>query len=272
MKRIALLKIRGNQDTTNEIYSQFHEKVDKISSLPSGLEIITDEASIGFLDLMQVLETNRIDYSFFESREYTKQELKEANFFHVGVHYPWEHDALKDAEHYGTKYEFVHDHRCEHCGKIQASELKLDVKKIGKNHFVHIRPEFIITDYAKEVIESNQLSGYEILPARDYKDRDVQKVYQLVVKNILPPIDDQVRIDPYEHYSVSDCEYCSSKGFPRSEFIYRKEEMEQFQDFNLTFEYLNAYRIPLLIVSAKVKELFQKHKIKLLRPEPVRFI
>lgn len=221
---------------------------------------------------MQELETNRTDCSFVESREYTKQELKEARFFHVGVHYPWEHDALKDTEHYGTKYEIAQDNRCERCGKNQASELKLDVKKIGKRHFVHIRPELIITEYAKEVIENNNLNGYEIFPASDYKNRDVQKVFQLVVKNVLPPLDDRVRIEPYKHYPVSNCESCSLKGFPRSEFIYKKEEMEQFQDFNLTFEYLNAYQVRLLIVSSKVKELFQKHKIKLLRPEPVTFI
>ena len=243
-----------------------------LAAAPTGLEITTDEASTGFINLMQALETKRINYSFVESREYTKQELKEAKYFHVGVYYPWEHGPLKDAEYYGTKYEYVHDHRCKDCSKTQASELKLDVKKIGKKHFVHIRPEIIITDYAKEVIESNQLNGYEILPASDYKNRDEPKVYQLVVKNILPPLDDRVRFEAYELYPVSDCQFCSSKGFPRSEFIYRTQEMEQFRDFNLTFEYLNTYQIRLLIVSAKVKELFQKHKINLLRPEPVRFI
>jgi len=48
--------------------------------------------------------------------------------------------------------------------------------------------------------------------------------------------------------------------------------MEQFQDFNLTFEYLNVYETRLLVVSAKVKDLFHKHKIKLFRPESVRFV
>jgi len=272
MKRTALIQIRGNHEISNKIDNLFHDRVDKVTVVPTGLEITTNVATTGFIELMDLLKKNHINYSFIELREYSKQELKESRFFHVGVLYPWERDALKDAEYYGTKYEITHNHNCEHCDKVQVSELKLDVKKIGKNHFVHIRPELIITDYAKNVIESSQLSGYEIRPARDYKNRDVQKVYQLVVKNVLPPLDDRVRFDSYEHYPVSNCESCSLKGFPRSELIYGKEEVGQFQDFNLTFEYLNAYQTRLLIVSAEVKELFQKHKIKLLRPEPVRFI
>ncbi|NOU72856.1 hypothetical protein GC098_15730 [Paenibacillus sp. LMG 31458] len=270
MKRTADILIRGNSNLFNTIRSQFEGRLDQLTLQPSGLHIVTDEEKPEYQELMSMINSEGINHSFTETREYTKQELKEAKFFHVGVLYPWEHDALKDAEHYGTKY--VQDHHFEHCGKVQTSELKLDVKKIGKHHLVHIRPELIITEYAKEVIESNQLSGYEILPASDYKTRGVQKVYHLVIKSILPPFDDQVRCDPYEHYPDSDCETCSLRGFPRSEFIYREEEMERFQDFNLTFEYLDAYQNRLLIVSTKVKGIFQKHKIKLLRPEPVRFI
>ncbi|MDU0203977.1 hypothetical protein ACYEXS_35710 [Paenibacillus sp. MAH-36] len=271
MKRTAFIHIRDSSDTLQKIHSLFEDRLDEISFQPSGLQIKTDEDRSGYQDLISLIKNENLSHTYAENREYTKQEMKEAAFFDVGVYYPWEHDALKDAEHYGTKYKFANDHCCEYCGKIQASELKLDVKKIRTKHFVQIKPELIITDYAKEVIESNQLTGCDILPASDYKNRNVQKVYQLVVKNVLPPLDDQVRFESYGHHPIICCE-CRFKGIIRSEMIYRKEEMEKFRDFNLTFEYLNVYETRLLIVSAKVKELFQKHKIKLYRPEPVRFI
>ncbi|REE80991.1 hypothetical protein A8990_12037 [Paenibacillus taihuensis] len=156
MKRTALVQIRVNNDISKKIYGQFLDEVDKITVLPTGLEVTTDVATTGFIELLRLLETEHINHSVIESREYTKQELKEAAFFHVGVLYPWEHDVLKDAEYHGTKY--IKNPRCERCGKVQASKLMLDVKKIGKRHFVHIRPELIITEYAKGVIESNQLS------------------------------------------------------------------------------------------------------------------
>ncbi|BFT72679.1 hypothetical protein [Paenibacillus sp. P36] len=270
MKRTADILIRGNSSLYNKICSQFEGRLDQLKLEPSGLQIVIDEEKREYQELMLMINREGIKYSITETREYTKKELKEAKFFHVGVFYPWEQDALKNAEYYGTKY--VQDHHCEHCGKVQTSELKLDVKKIGKHHLIHIRPELIISEYAKEVIESSQLSGYEILPASDYKTRYDQKVYHLVIKSILPPFDNHVRCDPYEHYPASDCDICSLRGFPRSEFVYREEEVEKFQDFNLTFEYLNAYQNRLLIISTEVKEIFHNHKIKLLRPEPVRFI
>jgi hypothetical protein len=271
MKRTAYIRIKGHPDTLYKIMQLFEDSVDEIRNDPGGLQITIDEDRSEYKDLKSIIKKENLDNSFSEKREYTKQEINNAEYFHIGVAYPWEHDPMKDAEYYGTKYEYLKNKSCQ-CNKIQVSKLQFDVKKLGKWNIAHIRPEYIITEYTKLLIESNQLSGCEIRQASDYKGRELQQVYQLVITNIVPPMHEGVRYETNPYHIDNNCGNCSSKGFPRSELIYRKEELEKFKDFNLTFEYLNAYNNRLPIVSAKVRKLFTTHKVKVFRFEPVRFI
>ncbi|MBM7569525.1 hypothetical protein [Paenibacillus sacheonensis] len=272
MKRKAIIHISENADTLNKIMSIFENRLDEIKLYPNHfLEIKTDEEASGYEEIMSLIVKEKWRHTFHEEREYSKQEMKAAKYFHIGVAYPWEHDPMKDAEYYGTTYEYLKSKSCN-CNKVQVSKLQLDVKKLGKwKNMAHIRPEYIITEYTKLLIENNELSGCEIREAIDYKGRELHPVFQLVVTNIVPPMQEVVRIEPYSHMEAH-CESCSSKGFLRSELIYRKEELEKFKDFNFTFEYWDAYHIRQPIVSAKVRELFTKHKVRVFRYEPVRFI
>lgn len=271
MKRTAFIHIRDSSETLHKIRSLFEDRVDEMTFQPSGLQIKTDKDRSGYQDLISLINMENLSHTFAEYREYTKKEMKDAEYFHLEVRFPWELDPMKNAEYYGTKYENSDARKCE-CNKNQVSKLQLDVKKLGKWNIAQIIPEYIITECTKELLESHKLSGCNVHSASDYKERELQRVYQLVITNILPRMHDGVQFEPFNRNPLNHCDSCISKVFIRSEMMYHKEEIEKFKDFNLTCEYINAYEIRQLIVSAKVREMLLKHKIKVVRWEPVRFI
>lgn len=223
-----------------------------------------------YIELMKDIEIYNLRFGYAEYREYTNKELLQAELYHVDIPYPWEHEPEKDAEYYGTQFNYPHGRDCV-CTREQISELVLNTKKIGKWQFVRIIPELIVSELTKNIIEEYSFTGCQFLPVANYKGRETKSYYQIVVTNILPSISQAVRIevaDMPEH----QCELCPYVGYRRSEFIYEKNRFGEYMDFNLTYERFDAYQTRELIVSSKVKEAFNKHKIKLYRFEPIRFI
>jgi hypothetical protein len=271
MRRLAQIRVRSDSRTLQDLVSKISAGVDDLRfNIDYGiLTVNTYEEREGYSILMDDITKQNLDFSFAEFREYSKKEMNEAKLFHTNVVFPWEHDPEKSAEYYGTKYSVPNRMECE-CTKIQICDLYLDTKKIGRNHFVQIIPEFIISEFTKTVLEENQCTGFELKPVADFKRRNLGTYYQLIVNNILPAMSDKVKVEPYNNQQFK-CN-CIYKGYPKSELIYYKDSLLDAKDFNLTYEYLNAYRVRQLIVSSKVRDIFAKNKIKVNRFEPLKII
>lgn len=223
-----------------------------------------------FDEIMNDIERNKLEFRRTEYREYAKSEIKQATYFFAFVPNIREFDPEQDAAFYGTKFEYNDEHKCEWC-RTQISDLFINIKKMKKKHFATINPELIISEHARNVIEAHQFTGCSFAPVHDHKGRESEPFYQLLITNTLPPINPSVRIEVADMPKYQ-CLRCPYVGFRRSEFIYEESTFGEQMDFNFTYERFDAYRARDVIVSAKVKEAFDKHKIKVYDFEPIHFI
>ncbi|RED54735.1 hypothetical protein [Cohnella lupini] len=270
MRRRAKFVIQGDGSILSSIAKELKGKLDQVdeSLLKIGrLDVDSYEDREGYPELLELISKHNLQHTFFEGREYTKKEMETAEYYQVFVPYPWLHDPEKKAKYYGTTYES--QSICE-CGETQTSELKLDSKKIGKWQFATIDPEFIVTDSAKDIMLNNDLSGVTFQQARDFKYRESPPISQLIVLHILPPTNNNVKVVPYTW--ENKCPNCIQLGFLRSELIYEREKLKDAKDFNLTYEYFDAYVNRILIVSAKTRSVLTKHKIRVHGYEPISII
>ena len=220
------------------------------------------EDTEGYKLLVDEIQKRSLKYSFAEAREYTKQEIKNAEFFLARFIYPWEHNPDNNAETYGTKY--IGESGCTGCGrgKKQISELIVDMKKVIKYKISTIIPEIMVSPDVMAIIEESRLTGVSFGSVRDYKNREMPSYYQMFIQNVLQKMSDEIRV---EIQDITTCKVCGTGGlFLRSEAIYETEKLTNALDFNLTSEYFwsanYCRREP--IVSAKVRDVFNKYKIK----------
>jgi len=265
------MTLRGEYDILTEIYDKVKSYAVKAKVIEDMLPVIIYQDTEGFTILMEEIMRNNLKYTFAEGREYTKEEIEAAEFFAMEIIYPWERDGIT-ADEYGTKYE--DSNSCNLCkgGKKQVSHLIINKKKMGKYDIATIQPEIIVNERLHYLILENNLLGCEFGPVKDYKGREELVLYQLVIKNILPPMSDKIRIELDEGVY---CKECKRNGvYLRSEAIYERESLKEAHDFNLTHEYFgtNAYCKQFAVVSSKVYELFNKNKIKRVAFEPVKII
>jgi hypothetical protein len=274
MRRNSQISIYSNPNLINEFYYKYKRNNDiQVTNLDTILIIdnIYTDTNI-YHELMVDIELNNVDYGYAEAREYTKEEIKNAEYFHVNVPYPWEHDQEKDAKYYGTQYKYPNGIKCE-CQREQNSDLLIDTQKIGKKHFIEIIPEYIVSEFAMKVIQDAGFTGCIFQPAMDYKNRETSGIFQLIVTNILPPISKEIRIETLENPNNHvRCRYCLMKTYLRSEMIYNKEDLLGANDFNLTHERFDNYMNRKLVVSSRVREVFNKNKIRVYGYEPVSLI
>lgn len=262
------LHIYGINEWLNNLISIINEDAETISDKRQfGMDkivIVVYSDKPNYQELINAINSNNMKADFMELREYTKKEYDAAPYFHVNIPSPWE-NSTANAETYGTKF------KQGECCRTQLSNLYIDTKKIGKKHFVHIKPEIIVSKYAQDIIVSENLLGCEFRPVVDVTSNAVSEFFQLVITSILPPMSESVRTVSYGEL-ITAYESCVKKGYLRSEIIYHQQDMIEAKDFNLTFEYLNAYFSRQLIASAKVRKIFNKYKIKINDFEPIHII
>ncbi|MFB9328949.1 hypothetical protein ACFFSY_23695 [Paenibacillus aurantiacus] len=270
MQRHVRLNIRGSASDLSKIVSIMEGKVDEISSHTMEYGFITirsDQAREGYLILLKLIEERNLDYSYAESRSYTKKEMAAAAFFHMNVPYMWEQPE-RDAAYYGTRFNNT-NMGCE-CQWQQASELMLDVKKMKKWQLVTMAPQFVVTEHAMNTILDYGLSGCEFSPAHDYKGRELGAVYQMHITSILPLLNPRTRIET--DYRHAQCRHCVSGVFPRSELFYEQADFAAAQDFNLTYERLNGLVVREPVVSRNVRDAFRANRIKVHGYDPVALL
>lgn len=269
------MRRRANISVYSKSNEELHDIFDKIKDdlfegkvYSENFTVRIYEDTEGYKTLLGEIEKRGLRYTFAEAREYTKQELENAEFYYSWFIYPWQH-APKDADDFGTKYN--NESGCLKCGRVreQISELLIDMKKIIKYKIGTIAPEIFVSEEIRNTLEANNISGITFGEVKDYKNREMVKYYQLFVNNILPPMSDRIRVEMEE---ASRCKICGNGGiYLRSEMIYKKEDLVDAKDFNLTKEYLWGYGIRQVVISSKVRNLFREHKCRV-GYEPVEII
>ena len=81
------------------------------------------------------------------------------------------------------------------------------------------------------------------------------------VETVLSPMASSTWLirDDYEHKWYKDCGH--QVVYLRSDVQYEAEKLKDAKDFNLSYEYVDNFRLRVIIVSARVRKLFQQHKI-----------
>lgn len=189
---------------------------------------------------------------------FTKSEIENCEYFTMNIMAPLELEGT-DAADYGTQYEGG----CSICGlgKKLVGDALINRKFMKKWDIGTVCPDIYVSEKLKDIICSNGLTGVSFdHELRDWKGREMPKFYVMDVGNVLPPMSKSVwlRLE-YEYPQYKECGH--QIIYLRSDVEYEKEKLDGVNDFNLSAEYVNNYRLQEIIVSAKVRNLFKKHKV-----------
>ena len=218
-----------------------------------------EENSPSFNYVMDVAEAHHLHPSVFQIVHYTPSELERVPFFRMMLPSPLELEG-KNAADYGTKYAGA----CPLCGfgGTPIGDVFVDRKFMRTCKIGVLPPDICVSEGVKELIESNQLTGISFdHKIRDFKGRDMPDFYVMDVHHILPPMSNSVwlkQFSPNPRYKQCGHQVL----YLRSDIQYEKYKLEGANDFNLTCEYINNYRVRELIVSAKVRKVFRANRIR----------
>ncbi|MDD2401017.1 MAG: hypothetical protein PHD60_02180 [Clostridia bacterium] len=131
---------------------------------------------------------------------------------------------------------------------------------IQLKQFGSLYPEIFVSEFVKELICSNDLSGtlfkHEV---KDYKGREMSKYFCIEISNILPLMSSTAWLIQEDSHRYKDCG--DNVIYLRSDCQYERKKLANAQDFNLTYEYIDNFRERKIIVSEKVRKLFQSNKL-----------
>ncbi|MTI46679.1 MAG: hypothetical protein FH761_02465 [Firmicutes bacterium] len=222
-----------------------------------------------FMDIMENLQLKdmilyRLDFKF------TKKEVSQSPLLYMATHFDFYATNIKHPSKYGTKYEKVFI--CPKCGSVefkQISKLYWNTTQMKKKLFLEIPDDrytggyaIIITEKLAKIFKKQQFTGYSLEPVIHVGNKNKEKkCFQMMINNVMPPFSQKM---PYILYD-EDCTECQEFGKIKFPPHYDKSTLDKAKDFNLSLEKNVALgRQPLLLVSQKVKELFD-----ILRISPV---
>lgn len=198
--------------------------------------------------------------------DYEKKDIEVANYFFLWMSNIGREDYT---ESFSTVYE--ESFSCKKCGKKlykQKSELIIDKTLFrGKDMGATTNNEIVVSERVKSIIEEARLSGVEFATVK-HKNNRLKKdfpVYQLMVKNILPEMDDSMPWHYDPDIQTGYCDKCKTHGlWPTSLPRYQNNILDNFCDFNWTFERLgggftgNRH----LVISKKAFDTLKVNKVK----------
>jgi hypothetical protein len=123
-------------------------------------------------------------------------------------------------------------------------------------------PDVYVSEMLRNLILDEGLTGISF-PAevKDFKGRDMPKYYAAEIGHILPPMAESTWLT-----SDADMPMYRACGhqvvYLRSDAQYEREKLAGAKDFNLSVEYVDNDRSRVIIVSARVRNLFEKNKIR----------
>ncbi len=269
MKRATLIWVIGNSEELQPIYDKYKDAIPKEfakdyvydgGSLELPLEPDSKELKNAIEDINKVTNVDGL-YSIVH---YTKSEEDKAAYFGmtlIELLY-WEGTS---AEEYGTVYSGA----CPVCGLggKPVGNVLVDRRFVKKCKIGSVRPDIVVSEEVRKLIEDNGLTGVSFKDnVRDYKGREMKKLYTMEIHNILPPMSDTTwlrSLSPLE----PKCEH-RELGLA-SDMQYEAEKLKGALDFNLPYEHVEFVQARRLVVSARVRKVFLENKIRVMELEPV---
>ena len=267
MKRISLICIVGG---SNELFQKIFDYVKK--DIPGewknkykyigrgALELPLEEGSKSYQYVMEMAKKHALHPSVFQISHYTKSEIEEAEYFRMDVMYPLELEGT-EASDYGTQYTGGCPNPKCRLGKKLVGDVLVDRKFMKKWDIGTLLPDIYVSERLAGLIREEGLTGISAIgEVRDFKGREMPKYYVVEIEHILPPMAESAWLvsDDY-HPMYKDCEH--QVVYLRSDVQYERGKLVGAKDFNLSTEYIDNYRLRVLIVSAKVRNLFKQNKV-----------
>lgn len=272
MKRVTVVAVILSHDSCVELYEKYKaccpQGYDQRPYTGGSLDLAFTPDSPELKEYLSDLEALGGSPGLFSHVIYTAKEIREAPFFQINADYPFELEGTR-SEEYGTK----HIGGCPEChrGEKTVGDVFVDRKFLKKCEFGWLEPELFVSERVLKVFEEAGITGYTVGPQiKDYKGREIPPNYVLEVNSILPPMAETVWLNP----TRSICETC---GKPHTVYLYsdaqyEREKLKNAKDINFSCELVNNYHLPVLIVSAKLRNLLKEHKVRVYRPQPLTII
>ena len=208
-------------------------------------------------EVIEMLRSQKISVDLFSEMHYTKKELDNLPFFQMCIAVPLELEGVH-ADYFGTRYEG----RCPNCdfGGTPIGNILVDRKFVKKCKIGWLYPNIVVSREVRDFIESNELTGVSFGErVLDYKGREIPELYVMNVHHVLPPMSESTWLVKSGVARYQKCGH--DVVYLRSDIQYEKEKLDGALDFNLTAEFVDNYRSPELVVSARAKKLFKEHRI-----------
>jgi len=224
------------------------------------LRLILDEHSDAHARIMQVCQQHQLHPYVAQAVYHTKKEVDASEYFSLFIPTPLELEGT-DPSDYGTKY----TGGCPYCGlgRTAIDDVLVDRKFVRKHHIGRLFPEIFVSEQIKTLLQENGISGVSFSQLlKDYKGRNMGEYFIMEISSILPPVSKTTWLltSNYPNKTFKECGH--QVVYLRSDLQYEREKLSGAQDFNLTCEYLNNYRMREIVVSAKVRNLFKEHRIR----------
>lgn len=259
MRQATFLVILGGGNEGEEIYEKYKKFAPKNFQkwLRNGGQIILpfEPDSEELLEAYNLAQKYHMSTMLTSHTYYTTKELSSHPYFELLLPWPLELEGTS-AESYGTQYQGG----CLYCGigKKTIGDTYVDRKFVCKYRVGTLINEVFMDDEVKKIIQDNELTGITFdHMLKDYKGRELNNYYIANINSTLPPLSNMTWLE--SGYTNKQCGH--SIIYLRSGLRYEREKLANASDFNLTKEYLNNYQEQMIVVSAKVKQIFNEHKI-----------
>lgn len=192
--------------------------------------------------------------------EYTKKEKETAALYTMWLPKPFEKEGTF-AKDYGTKYMGG----CEICGieGVPVADILVNVSFIKKYQIGSLRPEIFVSKEMLEFLRNEHFSGIEVhREIKDYRGQETPLFYHLDIVNRMPPMAKTTWLIPDEsNFSRKRFPCGHSVQYLKSDVQYEENTLASLCDFNLSHEYVNNFREPVIIVSKRVRDAMLKKRI-----------
>ncbi|MDA5111104.1 hypothetical protein [Brevibacillus thermoruber] len=198
--------------------------------------------------------------------KYTDDEIKNAKLFSITSigNRPELYLSSK------SKAEFVaFCARCSRNEKVTKNELIFNTSVMKKFPIAFVDEHLVISQELADKFNEWNLSGYQLREVIHKGKTTVEKAFQVIPTNILPPqtVIDQLRNDP--HIKKQTCPECGVVEHLQFPYCYDEKISQFMQDFNFTYEYYPINEetvVRQMLVSKKVITLLIEHGIAKLEP------
>ena len=205
---------------------------------------------------IQYAQEKGLSYRLRSQVAFSPKETREAPFFYICyMPYPYELEGIYP-EKYGTQY--IGGCPCCGLGRHAVGDVLVDRKFMKKYEMGFLCPEIFVSERVKKLLEESDLTGFHFgNRIRDYKGRPMMEYHALEIDSVLPNMSTTTWLKGEDMFQCGHYETLYLHSDPQ----YRAEDLERAQDFNRSCEYVNNFKMPEIILSAKAKNFLKEHKV-----------